>query len=151
MKTKSWRAIICMGALATVLVLIFTGCSSSDRYDRSAIRYEYQGQSHAFAGRITDIDRSDKEVTVRSDDLKRTFKLAQDAVIVTRDDRRADIKDLRTGDRVVVSYFRGRNTDVAFQIVPQGFESNRTYGMIEGYPMGEKIYTGIVTGIDHSV
>src|SRR5438552_2131194 len=102
MKTRTLGKIVSLGVFALVSVLICVGCSSSGRYDRSATRHDYREESPAFAGRITEIDRRDNTITVRSEDLTRSFALADDAVVVDRDNnQRADLRDLQTGDRVI--------------------------------------------------
>jgi len=141
MKTRTLNRLLPGSALTMVSLVLLLGCASN-RYERSETRYSGPG----FAGRITEIDRGDYEITVRSPDAARTFKLAENADIIDHDGQQVDIGDLRVGDRVVVYSSRRRGAHVAHRIESEHLGYGRAYGTEE--MRAENQCSGTISGID---
>ena len=109
-----------------------------------------------YAGKVTDIDKDDFKMTVRSGDLSRTFLVDRDAQILLSNGSRATLSELREGDRVLVYYTHVRGKDCAERIVPQdiGYSQAEPYGAttVVTEPVApaviERQYTGTITAID---
>jgi Cu/Ag efflux protein CusF len=133
---------------AALLVLSVHAASQSDADNPNTER--------RFSGTIQSIDRSTQTITIKNNELSRTFTLGANASVSLRDNPNARLSDLKNGDEVSVQYSE-RDGRLAAVRVSQpetdtaGTESSegRSMGASETHrEIAPRSYSGTIATID---
>jgi len=77
-------------------------------------------KAEAFAGTIRTLDAEKRVMTVEATPLSKTFGVASDCEVLTKDKPKASLEDLKVGSVVRVSYEAANGILVAHRIDQQG-------------------------------
>jgi len=73
-------------------------------------------QMSHMSGTIASVDSQARDLTIKSLVMNKTFKIADDAEIITPTQPHADVKDLKAGDPVEVTYEQHEAVCVAHRV-----------------------------------
>ncbi len=77
-------------------------------------------KAEVFAGTIRAVDAEKRIITVEATPLNKTFGIASDCEVTTKDKPKASLEDLKVGDVVHVTYEAANDMLVAHRIEQQG-------------------------------
>jgi Cu/Ag efflux protein CusF len=105
-------------ALAISIAFALTGGISRGGVDEPAA--PEKPKAEVFAGTIRAVDTEKRVITVEATPLNKTFGVASDCEVTTKDKPRASLEDLKVGDVVHVTYEAANDMLVAHRIEQQG-------------------------------
>src|SRR6185369_13098967 len=107
MKTAIVR--LTMAVWATLLLLALTGTT--------AAAVSSTARPKSFKGTVTAVDPKEKTIAVRGFWTTRTFNVGDHCKVSLEDNASAELKDLRPGYRVEVSYLQNNGVRIASQVM----------------------------------
>ena len=105
---------------ALVIGMVFALTAGSGRGDTGEPVPPEKPKAEIFAGTIRTLDAEKRVMTVEATPLSKTFGIATDCEVMTKDKPKASLEDLTVGNVVHVTYEAANGILVAHRIEQQG-------------------------------
>jgi len=135
MKTAIVRLTMAVGA--TMLLLALT--------ERAAAAVSSTAKPKSFKGTVTAVDQKEKTVVMRGFWTTRTFNVGDHCKVSLEDNANAELKDLRPGYRVEVSYLENNGVRIASQVMQKNLVFTGNIAAIDPASRTLKVKRGTVT------